>query len=248
MLNHRTLLSGWAALAVALSLLLGVWAPGGHAIGGAGQQPSLNEAPVVSFVGAAGVETVTQASIVGVDTSSRSAVADYYNSTYIITEPALGTTGTIVMSNGKRVCTPGSTSASFKAAVLQRINYYRGMAGVPLATSIDADHSAKNQKGAIMYVANGAISHTPPDTWDCFNADAKEQAAKSNIAIGLNGWDAINGYMKDHWPGNEAVGHRRWILYPQTQSFGTGTTRIRWPVERAVGSRFQSLRHPPGDS
>jgi hypothetical protein len=36
------------------------------------------------------------------------------------------------------------------------------------------------------------------------------------------GWNAITGYMRDPGSGNYFIGHRRWVLYPQTQEMGTG--------------------------
>ena len=43
---------------------------------------------------------------------------------------------------------------------------------------------------------------------------------------------AITGFIKDSGGGNYAVGHRRWILYPQTEWMGTGdipSTGSYWP-------------------
>jgi len=59
-------------------------------------------------------------------------------------------------------------------------------------------------------------------TWTCYTADGAEAAGDSNLALGVSGWDAITGYIMDPGAGNSAAGHRRWILYPQTQIMGTG--------------------------
>ena len=32
----------------------------------------------------------------------------------------------------------------------------------------------------------------------------------------------IDLYLKDRGDANDATGHRRWVLYPQTQNMGTG--------------------------
>jgi len=47
-------------------------------------------------------------------------------------------------------------------------------------------------------------------------------AKNSNLAIGSAGPDAITTYIQDFGANNSEVGHRRWILYPQTQVMGTG--------------------------
>ena len=44
----------------------------------------------------------------------------------------------------------------------------------------------------------------------------------SNLAIGSDGPDAETGYIWDFGANNYEVGHRRWILYPQTQIMAYG--------------------------
>lgn len=119
-------------------------------------------------------------------------------------------------------CSPGSTSATSKEATLRRINYYRAMAGLPSSATLDATFSANAQQAALMMSANSALSHTPPPTWSCFTTVGSNAAANANIAIGSSGANAVDGYIRDQGANNAAVGHRRWLLYPQTQLFGTG--------------------------
>src|SRR6185312_8522029 len=47
-------------------------------------------------------------------------------------------------------------------------------------------------------------------------------AANSNLALGSFGPDSITGYINDFGANNTEAGHRRWLLYPQTQTMGTG--------------------------
>ena len=75
-----------------------------------------------------------------------------------------------------------------------------------------------------MIRANNALSHTPPTSWDCYTADGAEAAGKSNLARGIGGHGAISLYMDDPGAGNEACGHRRWILYPRLSDVGSGST------------------------
>ncbi|WP_374349286.1 CAP domain-containing protein [Chitinimonas sp.] len=120
-------------------------------------------------------------------------------------------------------CNAGDTTADFKGAVQRRINWFRAMAGIPAAVSLDATFSANAQQAAMIMAANKSLSHTPPTTWLCYNSTGATAAGKSNIALGRFGPDAVaNGYMGDGGSNNAAVGHRRWVLYPQTQFMGTG--------------------------
>lgn len=119
-------------------------------------------------------------------------------------------------------CNPGTTSQIFRDAVVKRINYFRAMAGVPAQVSLLDGYNQKAQKAALMMSANNALSHNPPTSWKCYTDQGHEAAGNSNIALGAYGLEAITLYMKDPGTGNSAVGHRRWILYPQTQNMGTG--------------------------
>ena len=130
--------------------------------------------------------------------------------------PASGWTG------DKSACAAGTTSAAFRDAVVLRINYFRAMAGVPAQVALSDTYNAKAQQAALMMSVNGQLSHDPPATWQCYTADGDQAAANSNLALGIYGWNAITGYVQDPGTSNGAVGHRRWILYPQTQTMGTG--------------------------
>jgi hypothetical protein len=96
------------------------------------------------------------------------------------------------------------------------------MAGVPASVTFNASNNAKDQQAAVMLSANTNVSHFPPPSWKCYTADAAEAAQNSNVAVGYAGADAITGYIWDFGFENAAVGHRRWLLYPQTQVMGTG--------------------------
>ena len=119
-------------------------------------------------------------------------------------------------------CQAGTTSSEFKDAVLIRLNYFRAMAGVPANVTFTNDFNAMAQEAALIMSANDELSHFPPDSWDCFSFDGSEAAASSNLSIRRSGWDAVFGQMQDNGESNQSVGHRRWILYPQTQIMGTG--------------------------
>jgi hypothetical protein len=152
-----------------------------------------------------------------VGTQSREEVRNFFNTVYAASQNfAIGWTGDL------STCTPGTSDAAFRDLVALRINYFRAMAGVPANIVFDSANNAKDQEAALMMSANSALSHTPPPTWSCYTADGADAAGNSNIALGNAGPDAITAYIEDFGDNNRAAGHRRWLLYPQTETMGTG--------------------------
>jgi hypothetical protein len=152
-----------------------------------------------------------------VDPKNREASGTFYQSVYVMSEvPVSGWTGNLV------TCTAGQNASDFKNAVLQRLNYFRAMAGVPAGITFSDVYTAKAQEAALMMSANYSLSHSPPATWTCYSAVGAEAAGRSNLCLGAYGWSAITAYIEDSGANNAATGHRRWILYPQTQFMGSG--------------------------
>ncbi len=158
-----------------------------------------------------------------VDTSSREQVRLFYQTVHASTQgvPA-GWTGDIA------TCAPGDTSAQHKAAVLRRLNWYRAMAGVPASIRFDPALNAKAQETALWMARNQRISHFPPSGTPCFSETVAATAAKSNLALGTLGVASLHAYMEDAGEFNGVVGHRRWLLYPQTQIMGVGDVENGW--------------------
>lgn len=152
---------------------------------------------------------------VRVDPRSRAYAVSLYQQDYLGTaniDPAwTGNIGT---------CNAGTTSQAFRNAVLRRINYYRVMAGIPAVGALNPSYNQMDQEAALMMAANQDLNHTPPDTWLCYSQAGYNGASSSNLAMGANGPEAISLYMNDG--GVSSLGHRRWVLYPQTQEMGTG--------------------------
>nr|MBC7245259.1 CAP domain-containing protein [Chloroflexota bacterium] len=119
-------------------------------------------------------------------------------------------------------CNEGSTSEAFQAAVLQRINYFRAMAGVPADITFRAELNEKAQKAALMLSANGLLSHTPDESWRCYSLEGAQGARSSNLYLVAHSCEAIDGYMQDAGSGNAHVPHRRWLLNPRTMTMGIG--------------------------
>lgn len=152
-----------------------------------------------------------------VNPQDRFASAAFYQEFYIgSANAASGFSGNVA------ICNPGDTSPEFKAAVQMRINYFRAMAGVPATIQLDAEYNRKAQQAALMMSAEGALSHDPGTSWACYTVEGDQAASSSNLALGMYGPGAITGFMQDGGSNNTAVGHRRWILYPQTERMGTG--------------------------
>jgi hypothetical protein len=152
-----------------------------------------------------------------VTTTNREDVRSFYNAVYSASDNvAMNTTANTAS------CFAGTNSPDFKDAVLRRINWFRAMAGMPATITLNTMFSTNDQLAALMMSANGALSHTPPPSWTCFTLGGSNAANNSNIALGTDGADAVSGYIQDPGANNTAVGHRRWLLYPQTLIMGTG--------------------------
>jgi len=161
-----------------------------------------------------------------VDPADRQASLEFFNSVYRASEGVdIEWTGDI------NTCNEGTTSEAFRNAVRLRINYFRAMAGVPGNVILFTEYTQKAQKAALMMSANESLSHNPPSTWECYSVDGATAAGRSNLFLGVYSWNAIDGYIEDPGSGNYPIGHRRWILYPQTQKMGSGdipTTGNNW--------------------
>lgn len=157
-----------------------------------------------------------------VNTQDRETVRAFYNSVYQTPESIpSGWNGST--SGG----IPGTNSAQYMEAIRQRVNWYRAMAGIPANITFNATYSSKAQQAALMMSRANLLSHTPPtspnSTWPYATPDGSAAAAKSNLALGAKGPDALELYMRDAGTGNTGVGHRRWMLHPSIQEMGAGS-------------------------
>ena len=153
-----------------------------------------------------------------VDTTSREQVREFYNAVYLATV-GVAINSTAVVAN----CVPGTNSPLFANATVRRLTWFRAMAGIPAAVTFDAGESGQDQSAALMMAAQGALQHIGNWTgWNCLSADGTNAARNSNLALSYNGPDAISVYMCDFGANNYEVGHRRWLLYPQTQIMAAG--------------------------
>ncbi|MCC6703293.1 MAG: CAP domain-containing protein [Thermomicrobiales bacterium] len=184
---------------------------------------SIGEAPYISNATYTTDPGTIELAAVGlsVNPGTREASQAFYLNNFIQDMPSVGWSGSIAG------CNPGTQSAEYRAAILNQIAYYRAMAGVPSGISLSSAFNQKAQQAALIMAANRSLSHTPSAGWTCYTAGGAEGASNSNLSIQVGSnlappWDPVTAYMRDFGSGNAAVGHRRWLLYPQTQTFGTG--------------------------
>lgn len=152
-----------------------------------------------------------------VDIADREAVRRFHLAIYGASEgKAINWTGDL------GTCDPGTTSLEYQEAVIRRVNYYRALVGVPGSVALDSTHHAAVQSAAFIMARNNIIAHDLPDDAGCYTAEGDAAAGKSNLALGVMGPDAIDGYMADWGANNWPVGHRRWLIVPQQRGMATG--------------------------
>jgi len=157
------------------------------------------------------------ASAAHIDPQNRWQVRDFYKAVFLATELTdSGWTGSY--ATGKA----GSVSREWLEATEARINYFRSMAGVRGNVRLDSELNAASQEAALMMSARGQLSHSPGEDWTWYTEAGAEAASQGNLALGSIGPNAIEGYMSDFGSGNQQVGHRRWMLFPQTLVMGSG--------------------------
>jgi hypothetical protein len=191
-----------------------------------------------------------------VNTANREEVRGFFNTVYAASESAV-----MSWTGDQATCNAGTTAAGYRNEVSRRINFFRAMAGVPAGIVFDDTFSLRDQDAALMMSANNQLNHYPPSTWLCYTANGADAADSSNLAWGSAGPDAISGYMFDYGSNNYPAGHRRWLLYPQTQTMGTGdveasgtnaTANATWVIDGHYGGPRPGTRTnfvswpPPG--
>ena len=126
-------------------------------------------------------------------------------------------------------CNPGTTSAAYHQATIDRVNYFRVQAGLPgNVTILNGSEPAGTQAAALIYSAQQQLSHSPPTNWACWTQAGYDAAAKSNIALSYGsdtaaGPNAMVMYMDDAGAYNDVAGHRRWLLYPPQTQMASGS-------------------------
>ncbi len=130
---------------------------------------------------------------------------------------------------------PGTVSVTHLNDCQRRINYYRVQAGLPGDIIFTATKNAKSQWSALIMSNEGNLSHQPaidfPGNASVMadkaahggNGWGNQAAGVGNLSIGTYGPGAVSSFMVDGGFGNEAAGHRRWLLNPAASEMGMGS-------------------------
>ncbi len=179
-----------------------------------------------------------------INTNSRAAVAAAYANQWLPT-----TKSPINWTGDAASCQAGTQSDDSLIKGVQAVNFYRGLAGLD-GISFTETQNAMAQQTALMMEANGQLSHTPDSSWKCYTSQGAQGAATSNLHGGTGNYYIgsasvpIEKYMDDAGPGNGPVGHRRWVLNPDTVTMGMGTTKA-YNALNIAGAPTDSSRANP---
>lgn len=127
-------------------------------------------------------------------------------------------------------CRPGRLKPEITTTLTARVNEVRALHGLAPVTYDPATENTA-VAAAMVFAANGSLSHYPGSWWRCFTEDAATGARLSNIFGGLASQrlvfvsmdEMVTGWMTDVRHINPgSIGHRRWLLDPflATISFG----------------------------
>lgn len=146
-------------------------------------------------------------------------------------------------------CQAGQLKPEVGARVLALLNDIRAHHALPPVTYAAAEEAGVMQS-SLMMAANGALSHTPPTSWNCYTAAGATAAGQSNIYLGSGGGlrysqdgDIVIGWLTD--VNNlviDSVGHRRWLLYPFLSTISYGRVAGRYQTSnRADGASIKVI-------
>ncbi|MET1001938.1 MAG: fibronectin type III domain-containing protein [Acidimicrobiia bacterium] len=146
------------------------------------------------------------------DANDEAAVAAFYKK-WFATPPAAGFTANL------DTCEPGTTGLAYRQAELNALNATRALVGLEAVEEDDA-LSVQSQAAALVMKKAGMLSHSINASWACYSPAAATGAARSNLALGIDGVDAIRAYLQDR--NTPSVGHRSWLLSPALRRVGMG--------------------------
>jgi uncharacterized protein YkwD len=164
----------------------------------------------------------------GSPNNNRSEVAAFFHSDY-----ATAFSTTSGWDGDTSSCSPGDITLAFADDVIQAVNFFRAMAGLPGDVTLDNTLISDSQDLALMMEANSRIAHDwgsggiceESGAWNCYTQEGCEAAKKSNLYYHSGqvvAGEFIARSIED--TGNEAtLGHRRWILYPPQEVMGLGS-------------------------
>ncbi len=118
-------------------------------------------------------------------------------------------------------CDAGTISSAYQQQQVDRINYYRQLAGLDHEVELDVESSDEAQAAALIIWANAAVDHNPSMSAACYSEAGATGSFNSDL-YQRTGYDALRGFMEDPGEANVSVGHRNWLLMPQLRRIGIG--------------------------
>ena len=179
---------------------------------------------------------------------------------------------TIGWTGNEASCNSGDVSSDVRKKVVERVNYYRAMCGLPADVTLNSSQNKSCQDAALIMMANDTLTHHPSSGMKCYTKAGEDAASTGNIAIGWgspeptanHSINAVTGFIEDHGGGNKIVGHRAWLLHPALSAIGTGSVYdanhnysgmqgaaancIRWGDNlKGTSSGPEFIAYPPAD-
>lgn len=187
---------------------------------------SLAAAGLVMPLGLAGPAQAATGRSADIDAGSRQAVTAAYRALW---QPAISTP--LAVSGGDpSSCTPFHTSATTQSATRDAITFARELAGLRPVTTVTNTHTGAAATSALLQAVNKTLTHSPDRSMACWTTVGAKAASQSNLDLRWSTQpgsmpsvaDIVGDYLVDRGANNTEVGHRRWLLLPQTSSLGSG--------------------------
>lgn len=121
----------------------------------------------------------------------------------------------------------GTIGHSYRQAILRRINAYRAFAGLPGDAVLLTELSRMTQEGAFMMSHRDWAGHLVSPEVPFYTKQAGDAVRFSNLLLGETGPRGIDRFIEDRGAQNYAVGHRRWLLFPENRFMGVGAVPFR---------------------
>ena len=141
--------------------------------------------------------------------------ASYYDEFVTSVEPARNYTGSV------ENCEAGSISPAYAQDQVDRLNWYRWLAGVDADVTLDHSLDQAVQEAALVHAAGADWAHVLPEDAACWTQRAADASRSSNLARAAGGL-AVEQYIEDWGPDNGSVGHRRFVLREELDFVGVG--------------------------
>lgn len=197
--------------------------------------------------GASSASAATNADDIRVKTSSKSSVTKAYKK-YVANQVNVKTRWTGSLSK----CKVGKENAASIKATRQTLNFSRAL------VQLDPVYSKKKWNrdalySALLTDASDVLTHYPNPNLKCYTKTGARGSGTSNIAWSsgykknmspVTGARGVINYLTDDGDNNLAVGHRRWLLYPELRGVGIGNTPEASAI-KVIGTQWSDKAASP---